>query len=133
MIFLYNEIYKRGSKGKVEVAMISLAVVGAFLWLIAPFAPFFTTWMIGSLLVLVFITFDLIILIKGRALKKFPFTAIALSLAWFANILYLGGAMQYLNIYSFQDVYTYAGLYIAGSVLYFLHALFYTLAVYRSQ
>ncbi len=135
------EITKRRSKGILEIVMTSIGVLGAFIWFVASFISdtkrFATTFIIGCLFVITFITYDLVMVIVRRGGGMSVFTLVSLSLAWLANILFMSGAgciVAFFNSMSptIQDVYTYAGLFISGSVFYFLHAIFYTVGVFTT-
>ncbi len=133
------EITKRRSKGVLEIVMTSLGVLGAFIWFVGSFMSdlkrFAATFIVGSLFVLTFITYDLVMVIIRRGGGMSVFTLVALSLAWLANILLISAAGSIVAFFSsmsptIQDIYTYAGLFISASVFYFLHAIFYTVGVF---
>ncbi len=140
MVSLSIEIYKRRSKGAKEIVMTSFGLVGAFLWFIAFFIRIsighIATFIVGSLFLLTFITYDLIMVRVRQGGGVSVFTVIAQSLAWVATLLFLCGTGSLLgfwvNYFSFDinDVYTYFNLLISGGVFYLLHAIFYTVGLF---
>lgn len=151
-------IVKRKSKGIFQIVNGSIAILAGLLWFVGSIfllndvmnrKAWGGLWIVGSLLNLYVVTCDLVKLFMNQ--RKPLFRAIALALAWLANLLFLGGASHLIsfvldleNVAVLFDGYYYntytpdanvcdedssAGILISGAVMFFLHSIFELLAL----
>ena len=136
------DVVKRKSKGIFQIVNGCIAILAGLLWFVgsvfllrdvANSKAWAGIWIVGSLLNLYVVTCDLVKLFMNQ--RKPLFRAIALALAWLANLLFLGGAshlLSYINnaeTASFCDVYSSTGILISAAVMFFLHSIFELLAL----
>ena len=140
------DVIKRKSKGGLEIAAGTVGLFGGSFWFIGSIFLFQGTmdltawgglWIIGSMCNLYVATYDIVMTLRSQV--KPLFRTIGLALAWLANLLFLGGAASFIDIeseakstgyYDFCDLTSGSGLLIAAGVLYFIHSIFYTLALF---
>lgn len=142
------EVYKHKSKGVLAIVMSSLGLLAGVFWFIASVflfrgrvyrpMPFAVLWFLGSLCNFGVITFYIVKLFLKSGPKPL-FLTFALTLSWIANLLYFAGSahlMAGLNKDNFQQCEDYTmlgdigGMMLSGSVVYLIHSIFYTLALF---
>jgi len=135
------DIVKRKSKGVLEIVGGSIGLLGGLFWFIGSIFLFRSTldlkawgglWICGSLCNLYVITYDLVMLLRSQT--KSLFRAIALALAWLANLFFVGGAGHLIALSDRYyvvncDVKNAAGVLVSGSVMYCIHSIFQILAL----
>jgi hypothetical protein len=151
------DIVKRKSKGIFQIVNGSIAILAGLLWFVGSIfllrdvgnsKAWGGLWIVGSLLNLYVVTCDLVKLFMNQ--RKPLFRAIALALAWLANLLFLGGASHLisyvLDLEAYVEAYygyydatdanvnecdadSSAGILISGAVMFFLHSIFELLAL----
>jgi len=136
------EIYKRRGKKGLEIAMTSLALGGGVFWLIGTIFVYKRTnnvtawsilWILGSLLNLASITYGIVTVFMKNAPKPLFYT-ISLGLSWIANLLLLAGVSHILKenkSLSTCEVSNAAGVLISAAVVYLVHSVFHTLAIFK--
>mmetsp|Transcript_23049 Transcript_23049/g.34318 ORF Transcript_23049/g.34318 Transcript_23049/m.34318 type:complete len:249 (-) Transcript_23049:122-868(-) len=137
------DVVQRRHKGPLEISMGSIAIGGGLMWFISSIFLFRRIqkvrvyggmFIVGCVLNLVTITFDMCMVFLKHTNKPF-FRAIALKLAWIANILLIGGAVAYLRGYD-SDVQAYCSyegsshVLASGAAIYIIHAVFHTLSIF---
>ena len=80
--------------------------------------------------------FDLVIYFRGET--KPLFLGLALFLGCLANLMFLGGAGSLIEIYNSYYVYDVdfanaAGAMIAGSMMYLIYSVFFTLSIFKKN
>ena len=135
------QMHKRKSKGSAEIVACSTGILAGFFWFIASIFTFETTlnesvfgafWILGSILNLCFITYDIVMVLKKEGGKPL-FLTISLFLSLLANFMFMVGASLVLandTTTSFCGADHLSNSLISGAVMYFLHSGFLPLALY---
>jgi len=136
------QMRKRKSKGPAEFVACSTGILAGFFWFIASIFTFETTlnesvfgalWVIGSILNLFFITYDIVMVIKKEGGKPL-FITISLFLSFLANFMFMVGA----SLVVANDTTTSSSCeadhimnsLLSGAVMYFLSSGFLPFAHY---
>jgi hypothetical protein len=138
------DIVKRKSKGVLEVVASWIGLLGGIVWCVGSIFLLNATanltlwgglWIAGSLLNLYVVTYDIVMLFKNPV--KYLFRAIALALAWLANLLFLSGATHLVVLASggafICDIVNASGILISGAVMLFIHSVFQTLPLFMDN
>jgi hypothetical protein len=139
------ELFKRRSKGALQIVMSSLAIAGGTFWFVGSiflidriqnFRVWSILWILGSLLNLASVTFDIVLtFVQINGPKPF-FRSISLGLSWIANLLLLGGAAHIakeLTTLTFCDLSNAGGALLSGSIIYLIHSIFHTLGLFKKR
>ncbi len=139
------DIFKRKEEGALEITMASIALGGGVFWLIGTIFLYNKTnnlnvwcilWLLGSLLNLASITYEIVMLFMTSASLKPLFRTISLALSWVANILLLAGVAHLLNeskSLSICELSNAAGVLISAAIIYLIHSIFHTLAIFKAK
>ena len=139
------DIFKRRGDGALEIIMKSISLVGGVLWFIGSVFMYSTTfmlrvwcvmWILGSIMNLVSITFDIFMIFRRSSSTKPLFRTISLGLSWIANVLMWGGTAHILtefNSLSICDLSNAAGVLISAGVIFLIHSIFHTLAIFKGK
>lgn len=137
------EVYKNRKEDVVAIVMSSLVLVCGVFWFIGSIflhddnimktQAWGTLWIVGCLFNLTSITYG-IVMVFIKSGQKPLFKIVSLGLSWLANLLVLVGAAHILvevkNL-SICGISNAAGILISGAVVYLIHSIFHTLALFR--
>ena len=132
-------------KKVITIVNKSVALLGGVFWFVGSIFLFSSTydirtwaalWLIGVLMLLYVITFDLVTLFVKTSPKPL-FQVISLAMAWLANFIFFAGSAHVLfladNGADKCNVTNVAGLFMSGALLYLIHAVFFTLAKFKGN
>ncbi len=132
IVFSTIDISRRTSKGRLEIHLGSIALVGAIFWFIASIFFFKDTfdlkvwgsiWVAGSICKLYVVSCDFVILLmkkEGRVLKF-----LSLSFDWVGSILFIVGPVSFLReggYNQFNESTPSAIYFLSGSVMFSFHS-----------
>ena len=129
------DVSKRKHEEILEKSLSWIGLFGGILWSVgsifllnsaANMTAWAALWILGSLLNLFIVTHDIVLLFRSPAMLIYE--AIALVMAWLANILFLSGA-AHLIVLSKRgaftcDIINAAGVLISGGIMFFIHSTF---------
>ena len=136
ILTLSIEIFKRKSEGALAISMASVELFGALCWLIAPCIiriayAFSSAFLVGSVSVLTSMIYNLAILYKRRGGGVSVFTMVGWTLILLANSFFIASTIMGFGVGGGFNAYR--GLYVSGSVFYFIAVIFYTLGLFLPQ
>jgi len=135
------QMHKRKSNGSAEIVACTTGILAGVFWFIGSIFTFEKTldasafgslWIVGSVLNLCVITYEIIMVLKKEGGKPL-FLSISLFLSCIANFMFVVGASLILEndtTSSFCGAYHFSNSLISGAVMYFLHSGFLPLALY---
>jgi hypothetical protein len=129
------DVSKRTHEDILEKALSCVGLFGSILWCVgsifllnsaANMTAWAALWISGSLLNLFIVTHDIVLLFRSPVTHVYE--ALALAMAWLANILFLSGA-AHLIVLSKRgaftcDIINAAGVLISGGIMFFIHSTF---------